>query len=230
MEKITSITRVKVTGGSGVLAYRYYVDCDIIWFNLYDICYFFNISSSRFIDNFYNDLLECNKNMFLDNNMATKSKEYKRTMFVNKYALEQLEENQRMRHASLNVDIEDLEKEEGLIIENDKNNYEFKQLVQNINIELHSADKTKLNDYVYELVNTRQIKEIVEEKEYDPGLEEEVSNYRKWLQEEYDPENSLYLMYKGIVDDNKEHMYYRKYIGPSIDEALDILFNASIEE
>ena len=228
MEKITSITRVKETGVSGVLAYRYYVDCDIIWFNLYDICYFFNITSSRFIDKFYNEVLECNKKIFLDNNNTTgKESEAK---FINKYALEQLEENQRMRHVSLNVDIEDLEKEEGLIIENDKNNYEFKQLVQNINIELHSADKTKLNDYVYELVNTRQIKEIVEEKEYDPGLEEEVSNYRKWLQEEYDPENSLYLMHKGIIDDNKEHMYYKKYIGPSMDEALDILFNAGIEE
>lgn len=213
-----------------MLAYRYFVDGNTLWFNLYDICTFLNITSFRCMDNFYNGLLECNKEIFLDNNNMTESKEYNEAKFINKIALEELEVRQQMRHVALNVDIENLEKEEGLVIEDDKNNYEFKELVQNIKTELYTADRTKLNRYVEDLVNRRQINEIIENKDYDPGLEEEVQNYREWLQEKYDPENSLYIMHKGIRDNNPEHMYYEKYVGPSIDEALDILFNASIEE
>lgn len=230
MEKITSITRMKETGSLGILAYRYFVDNSTIWFNLIDVCSFFNISSVIFIDKFYDELLDCNKCIFLDNNNITETKEFKRTKFINKTALDQLEANQLMRHAALNIDIQDLEIEEGLTIEDDKNNYEFKQLVQNIKSELNTANKTKLNDYVYELVNTRQINELIEEKEYDPGLEEEVLNYKQWLSEEYDPENNLYMMCKKVYNNDKNQMYYNKYIGPSIDEALDILFNAGKEE
>ena len=228
MEKITSVTRIKETGASGELAYRYHVDCDTIWFNLEDICYFFNIASERFINKFYEEVLDYNKILFLDDN--NKNGNPIQTRFVNKIAIRELEINQTMRHSSLNVDIENLEKEEGLLIENDNNNYEFRQLVQNIKVELKTAEKTTLNDNVYELVHTRQINEIVEKSDYDPGLEEEVQNYREWLQAKYDPENSLYIMHKGIQDNNPERMYYEKYVGPSIDEALDILFNASIEE
>lgn len=227
MEKITSINRVRETGTSGVLVYRYYLDGDTIWFNYDDICIFFNVSNT-FICDFYNNLLDCNKTTFNDNN--NKHGNYRMTHFINKIALEQLEENQLMRHAVINADIYELEKEEGLLIEDDYNNYEFKQLVQNIKTELYTADRTKLNNYVNELVHTRQINEIVEKSDYDPGLEEEVQNYREWLQAKYDPENSLYIMHKGIQDNNPERMYYEKYVGPSIDEALDILFNASIEE
>lgn len=227
MEKITSITRVKETGSSGVLAYRYYVDSDTIWFNLEDICGFFNITSERFINKFYEEVLEYNKMIFLDDN-NTSGKEY-RTRFVNKIAIQELEINQIIRHSSLNVDIQDLEIEEGLTVEEDENNYKFKELVQNIKTELYTADKTKLNRYVEDLVNTRQINELIEEKDYDPGLEEEVLNYRQWLSEEYDPDNNVYLMCKKLSDDNKDHVYYNKYVGPSIDEALDILFNAGKE-
>lgn len=226
MEKITSITRVRESS-IGTLAYRYHIKNDMLWVNYDDICIFFNISG-RFCYDFYNNLLDCNKTIFNDNN--NEHGNYRMTYFINKIALEQLEENQLKRHAVINVDIEDLEKEEGLIIDDDDNNYEFKQLVQNIKTELYTADRTKLNNYVNELVNTRQINEIIENKDYDPGLEEEVQNYREWLQEKYDPENSLYIMHKGIHDNNPEHMYYEKYVGPTIDEALDILFNASIEE
>lgn len=227
MEKITSMNRMKESS-IGILAYRYYIDGDMLWVNLSDICSFFNIYSERFINKFYDELLDCNKALFLDDNNETgKPCE---TYFINKIALEQLEESQEKRHIIVNIDIEDLEKEEGLVIEDDKNNYEFKQLVQNIKEGLYTADRTKLNVYVYELVNTRQINEIIEKSDYDPGLEEEVQNYRDWLQEKYDPENSLYIMHKGIHDNNPERMYYEKYVGPSIDEALDILFNASIEE
>ena len=228
MRKITSITRVKETGTSGELAYRYYVDSDTIWFNLEDICHFFNISSERFINKFYEDVLEHNKMIFFDDNNIC-GKEF-RTKFVNKIAIQELEINQTMRHSSLNVDIQDLETEEGLTIEEDKNNYKFKELVQNIKTELYTADRTKLNRYVEDLVNTRQINELIEGKDYDPGLEEEVLNYRQWLSEEYDPDNNVYLMCKKISDDNKDHVYYNKYVGPSIDEALDILFNAGKEE
>lgn len=227
MEKITSKIRVKESS-IGILSYRYYVDDDMLWVNLSDICLFFNISSERFINKFYDELLGCNKTIFFDDNNETgKPCE---AQFINKIALEQLEENQLMRHAALNVDIEDLEKEEGLVIENDDNNYEFKQLVQNIKVGLNTAEKTTLNNNVYELVHTRQINEIIEKSDYDPGLEEEVQNYRNWLQEKYDPENSLYIMHKGIRNNNVEQVYYEKYVGPSIDEALDILFNAGIEE
>ena len=228
MEKITSKIRVKETGVSGELAYRYYVDSNTIWFNLEDICYFFNITSERFINKFYEEVLEHNKMIFLDDN-NTSGKEY-RTRFINKIAIQELEINQTMRHASLNVDIDDLETEEGLTVEEDENNYKFKELVQNIKTELYTADRTKLNRYVEDLVNTRQINELIEEKDYDPGLEEEVLNYRQWLSEEYDPNNNVYLMCKKISDDNKDHVYYNKYVGPSIDEALDILFNVGKEE
>ena len=228
MEKITSKIRVKETGASGELAYRYHVDYDTIWFNLEDICYFFNITSERFINKFYEEVLENNKILFLDDN--NKNGNPVQTRFVNKIAIQELEINQTMRHTAINVDIQDLETEEGLVIEDDKNNYEFKELVQNIKTELYTADRTKLNRYVEDLVNRRQINEIIENKDYDPGLEEEVQNYREWLQEKYDPENSLYIMHKGIRENNPERMYYEKYVGPSIDEALDILFNASIEE
>lgn len=228
MEKITSKIRVKETGVSGELAYRYYVDSDTVWFNLEDICYFFNITSERFINKFYEEVLEYNKMIFLDDN--NKIGVYKETRFVNKIAIQELEINQTMRHSSLNVDIQDLETEEGLTIKDDKNNYEFKQLVQNIKTELYTADRTKLNRYVEDLVNTRQINELIEGKDYDPGLEEEVLNYRQWLSEEYDPDNNVYLMCKKLSDDNKDHVYYNKYVGPSIDEALDILFNAGKEE
>lgn len=228
MEKITSKIRVKETGVSGELAYRYYVDSDTVWFNLEDICYFFNITSERFINKFYEEVLEYNKMIFLDDN--NKNGVYNETRFVNKIAIQELEINQTMRHSSLNVDIQDLETEEGLTIKDDKNNYEFKQLVQNIKTELYTADRTKLNRYVEDLVNTRQINELIEGKDYDPGLEEEVLNYRQWLSEEYDPDNNVYLMCKKLSDDNKDHVYYNKYVGPSIDEALDILFNAGKEE
>lgn len=228
MEKITSKIRVKETGVSGELAYRYYVDSDTVWFNLEDICYFFNITSERFINKFYEEVLEYNKMIFRDDN--NKNGVYKETRFVNKIAIQELEINQTMRHSSLNVDIQDLETEEGLTIKDDKNNYEFKQLVQNIKTELYTADRTKLNRYVEDLVNTRQINELIEGKDYDPGLEEEVLNYRQWLSEEYDPDNNVYLMCKKLSDDNKDHVYYNKYVGPSIDEALDILFNAGKEE
>lgn len=229
MEKITSITRVTGTGSSGVLTYRYYVDTDTIWFNLIDICGFFNITSERFINKFYDKILEYNKKLFNDNNNVLENGVYKETKFINKIALEQLEADQLMRHSSLNVDIQDLEIEEGLTVEEDENNYKFKELVQNIKTELYTADKTKLNRYVEDLVNTRQINELIEEKDYDPGLEEEVLNYRQWLSEEYDPDNNVYLMCKKLSDDNKDHVYYNKYVGPSIDEALDILFNAGKE-
>ena len=228
MEKITSKIRVKETGVSGELAYRYYVDSDTVWFNLEDICYFFNITSERFINKFYEEVLEYNKMIFFDDN--NKNGVYNETRFVNKIAIQELEINQTMRHSSLNVDIQDLETEEGLTIKDDKNNYEFKQLVQNIKTELYTADRTKLNRYVEDLVNTRQINELIEGKDYDPGLEEEVLNYRQWLSEEYDPNNNVYLMCKKLSDDNKDHVYYNKYVGPSIDEALDILFNAGKEE
>lgn len=227
MEKITSINRMKESS-IGVLAYRYHIDGDMLWVSLSDICSFFNIYSERFISKFYDELLDCNKISFNDNNTITGR--YEETYFINKIALEQLERSQEKRHIIINIDMEDLEKENGLIIEDDDNNYEFKQLVQNIKTELYTADRTKLNNYVHELVNTRQINEIVEKHDYDPGLEEEVQNYREWLQEKYDPENSLYIMHKGIRENNPERMYYEKYVGPSIDEALDILFNASIEE
>lgn len=228
MEKITSKIRVKETGASDELVYRYYIDCDTIWFNLEDICYFFSITSERFIDKFYEEVLEHNKTLFLDNNNSS-GKEY-RTRFVNKIAIQELEINQTMRHSSLNVDIQDLETEEGLTVEEDENNYKFKELVQNIKTELYTADRTKLNRYVEDLVNTRQINEIIENKDYDPGLEEEVQEYRDWLLEKYDPENSMYVMHKGIYDNDPNLMYYKKYTGPSIDEALDILFNAGKEE
>ena len=228
MEKITSKIRVKETGASGELAYRYYVDSDTIWFNLEDICYFFNITSERFINKFYEEVLEYNKILFLDDN--NKNGNPVQTRFVNKIAIQELEINQLMRHSALNVDIQDLETEEGLTVEEDKNNYKFKELVQNIKTELYTADRTKLNRYVEDLVNTRQINELIEGKDYDPGLEEEVLNYRQWLSEEYDPDNNVYLMCKKLSDDNKDHVYYNKYIGPSIDEALDILFNAGKEE
>lgn len=227
MEKITSINRMKESS-IGVLTYRYHIDGDMLWVNLKDICLFFNIYSDRFINKFYDELLDCNKNIFFDDNNETgKPCE---TQFINKIALEQLERSQEKRHIIINIDMEDLEKENGLIIEDDGNNYEFKQLVQNIKTELYTADRTKLNNYVNELVNTRQINEIIENKEHDPGLEEEVQNYREWLQEKYDPENSLYIMHKGIQNNNSEQIYYEKYVGPTIDEALDIIFNASIEE
>lgn len=227
MEKITSTYRMKESS-IGILAYRYHIAGDMLWVNLNDICSFFNIYSERFISKFYDEVLDCNKITFNDNNTVTGR--YEETYFINKIALEQLEASQEKRHIIANIDIEDLEKEEGLIIEDDDNNYEFKQLVQNIKTELYTADRTKLNNYVNELVHTRQINEIVEKSDYDPGLEEEVQNYREWLQAKYDPENSLYIMHKGIQDNNPERMYYEKYVGPSIDEALDILFNASIEE
>ena len=228
MEKITSKIRVKETGASGELAYRYYVDSDTIWFNLEDICYFFNITSERFINKFYEEVLEYNKILFLDDNNSKCV--YEKTRFVNKIAIQELEINQLMRHSALNVDIQDLETEEGLTVEEDKNNYKFKELVHNITTELYTADRTKLNRYVEDLVNTRQINELIEGKDYDPGLEEEVLNYRQWLSEEYDPDNNVYLMCKKLSDDNQDHVYYNKYIGPSIDEALDILFNAGKEE
>ena len=228
MEKITSKIRVKETGASGELAYRYHVDYDTIWFNLEDICYFFNITSERFINKFYEEVLDYNKIVFLDDN-NTCGKEC-RTKFVNKIAIQELEMNQTMRHAAINVDIEDLEKEEGLTVEEDENNYKFKELVQNIKTELYTADRTKLNRYVEDLVNTRQINEIIENKDYDFGIEREVQEYRDWLLEKYDPEKSLYIMHKGIHDNDHEHMYYEKYFGPSIDEALDILFNAGKEQ
>lgn len=229
MEKITSKSRIKETGCSGILQYRYYVDRDTIWFNLYDICHFFIITSERFIDKFYNETLDCNKLMFFDNNKGCKVGDYVETYFINKVAVDQLEENQSMRHTSLNVDIRDLEKEEGLIIEEDKNNYEFKQLVQNIKTELDSADRTNLNDYVYKLVNTRQINEIIYEKEVDPDLEKEVTNYKQWLQEEYDPDNNVYIMRKN---EPNTFPYFEKYVGSSldIDEALDILFRAGLDD
>ena len=233
MERITSITRRVETvraGRAGILSYRYFVDKDIIWFNLHDICYFFNITSERFINKFYDETLDCNKSKFFDNNKYSKIGNYDETYFVNKIAIQQLEEHQDIRHKTLNIDIDNLEKEEGLVIENDDNNYEFKQLVQNIKVGLNTAEKTTLNNNVYELVHTRQINEIIEKSDYDPGLEEEVQNYRNWLQEKYDPENSLYIMHKGIRNNNVEQVYYEKYVGPSIDEALDILFNAGIEE
>jgi hypothetical protein len=230
MEKITSITRMKETATAGILAYRYHIDGDTVWFNYDDICTFLNVSN-RFIYDFYNNLLECNKTMFNDNN--NQHGIYKITYFINKIALDQLEENQTMRRAILNIDINDLEKEEGLLIENDDNNYEFKQLVQNIKSELFTADRTKLNDCVYKLVNSRQINEIINTNEYDPALDEEVQNYREWLQEDYDPKRSLYVMYKENIHheiNNKDYVCYHKYIGPTLEEAVDILFNASIEE
>ena len=227
MEKITSISRVKETGASGLLAYRYYIHNGVLWFNLVDICNFFNHDSERFINKFYEETLDCNKIMFNDNNVS--SGYYKETRFINKTAIIYLEEEQRIRHASLNVDIEDLEKEEGLTTENDYSNYEFKELVQNIKTELYTADRTKLNNYINKLMQTRQINEMVEERELDCGIEEEVSEYRNWLYEPYDPDKSIYMMYKSVHDDSK-NCYYEKYNGPTIDEALDILFNAGREE
>lgn len=228
MEKITSKIRVKETGASGELTYRYHVDYDTVWFNLEDICYFFNITSERFIDKFYEEVLEYNKMVFLDDN--NKNGNHIQTRFVNKIAIQELEINQTMRHSSLNVDIQDLETEEGLTVEEDENNYKFKELVQNIKTELYTADRTKLNRYVEDLVNTRQINEIIENKDYDFGLEREVQEYRDWLLEKYDPEKSMYVMHKGIYDNDPNLMYHKKYIGPSIDEALDILFNAGKEQ
>ena len=229
MEKITSKIRVRETGASGELAYRYHVDYDTIWFNLEDICYFFNITSERFISKFYEEeVLDCYNILFLDDN--SKDGKYVQTRFVNKIAIQELEINQTMRHSSLNVDIQDLETEEGLVVEEDENNYKFKELVQNIKTELYTADRTKLNRYVEDLVNTRQINEIIENKDYDFGIEREVQEYRDWLLEKYDPEKSLYVMHKGIYNNDPELMYYEKHIGPSIDEALDILFNAGKDQ
>ena len=108
MEKITSITRRVETVRSGVLLYRYFVDNDTIWFNLHDICYFFNITSERFINKFYNETIDCNKNMFFDNNQYSKIGNYDETYFVNKIAIHQLEDQQDINHATLNTDISNL--------------------------------------------------------------------------------------------------------------------------
>ena len=230
MEKITSITRINEDlYGNVTLAYRFIIYNDVLWLNLHDICYFFNITSERFIDKFYDERNEYDKCMFLDNNNPTGIS--KETKYINKYAVEQLEENQRMRHSDLNYDIECLEKEKGLVMENDQNNYEFKQLVRDIKTELNKAERSELNDYVYKLVNTRQINELVEEKEYDQGLEEEVLSYKQWLQEEYDPEADVYIMRKKPVQYKDQTLVtYDKFVGPSIDEALDILYKAGLDD
>jgi hypothetical protein len=216
--KITSNTRY---GYENKIYYRYYLDGNELWFNFDDVCKYLNISSSRFIDNYFNTVPEYNKRIFEDNN-GVNTLRWERARFINKAVYDEFSNFVIDRFEIMDKDMQQLEVELGL--KERDNGYETKQLIGNIVNELSKTkgDINKVRDYTSKLFNTPELQNIINSRYNNVEIEERVKTYREWLISG-DYENDMFISHK-------ENNEVYTYIGPTIDEALEAIYKLIDEE
>ena len=211
MEKISSLWR---TTSDFRISYRYYVDGNELWFNFKDICEVLNVDTSYFTGKYFKVIPEYNKRIFSDNTGYTK---YQLTQFINKVAYDELVNNEIIRNANnLGYDMRLLISELGL---SNNSSFSAKYEIGNIINELSKKDVDieKVRNYTKKLFETPEIQDIVNTKYHG----DKVREYNNWLNDE-NPENNMFIAHK---DNDEVHVWQ----GPSIDEALDILYKAGLE-
>jgi hypothetical protein len=211
MEKISSIWR---STNDWRIRYRYYLDGNEIWFNFKDVCEVLNIDISYFTGNYFKMIPDFNKRIFLDN---TGSQRYDRVQFINKVAYDELISNELMRNAiELGYDMKLLINELGMT---DNNNFGAKYEIGSIISELSkkNVDIEKVRKHAKNLFNTPELQDIM----YTKYNSDKVREYNKWINDE-NSENNMFIAHK---ENNEVHTWQ----GPTIDEALDILYKAGLE-
>ena len=209
MEKITSIWR---DGYDWRIRYRYYLDKNDLWINFNDLCEFMNIESVKYANKYFDKLPDYNKRVFEDNN--TFNNRYERGNFINKAVFDEFVAHELERCAMLKHDIEILENELGL--NKPCSGYNWRNQIDKLVWELSKkeCDINKTREYYKELINTPEIQMLNGSKHH-----EELIEYAEWLESD----EEMFIAHK---ENNEVHTWQ----GPSIDEALDILFNAGKEE
>ena len=212
MERIESNWRI---GNDWRIRYRYYLDGNELWFNYEDICNVFHIDSLDFARKYFKQIHDYNKRIFED--ITSNTGRFDRAKFINKVAFDELSVCVFEHFNKLNNDMESLAVELGL--KEFDNSYETKQLIGNLITELrkNNSDINKVKDYTEKLFMTPEIQDIVNTKYHS----DKVREYNNWLNDG-NPENNMFIAHK---ENNEIHTY----TGPSIDEALDILYKASLE-
>ena len=213
MEKITSLWR---KGYHWSINYRYYLDGNELWFNFDDICEYLNVGSTKFANNYFDNIPSYNKRTFADFNNNDNKNRANPTPFINKVAYDEFVVHEIERANMMGYDMRLLISELGL-----SNNSSFgaKYEIGNIITELSKKDVDidKVKEYTQKLFATPEIQDIVNTKYHS----DKVREYNNWLNDD-NPENNMFIAHK----DNEE-VY--TYSGPSIDEALDILYQAGLK-
>ena len=208
MEKISSVWR---TTDDWRLSYRYYLDGNELWFHFKDICAYLNLDLSKFTSKYFQAIPEYNKRIFLDN---SDSNGRDRVQFINKVAFDEFVSNEMILNANkLGYDMKLLITELGL--SNDSSfgaKYEIGNIISELNKD--NIDIEKVKKYTYSLFNTPEIQDIVNTKYHA----DKVREYNNWLNDE-NIENDMFIAHK-----ENDNVY--TWQGPSIDEALDILYEA----
>lgn len=211
MERIESNWRI---GNDWRIRYRYYLDGNELWFNYNDICEYLNVGATKFTNKYFDSIPNYNKRTFEDNNNS--SNRYERTPFINKVAYDEFVVHEIERANMMECDMRLLISELGL-----PNNSSFgaKYEIGNLLTELskNDVDIDKIKEYTQKLFATPEIQDIVNTKYHS----DKVREYNNWLNDD-NSENNMFIAHK---ENNEIHTY----IGPSIDEALDILYKASLE-
>lgn len=212
MERIESNWRI---GNDWRISYRYYLDGNELWFNYEDICNVLHIDSLTFARKYFKQIHDYNKRIFED--ITNNTGRFEFAKFINKAAFDEFTNHELERVNKLNNDMELLAVELGL--KEFDNSYETKHLIGNLITELRKTDSdiNKVKDYTEKLFMAPELQEIITNKYYD----KEMKEYKEWLNNA-DNENDMFIAHK---ENNEVHTY----IGPSIDEALDILYKASLE-
>ena len=216
------------------IIYRYYLDGNELWFNFNDVCDALLIESSGFKSKYFKQIPMYNKRTFDDyrNKFGIIRRKPETEQYINKAAYEEFVIHEIDRANMLYKDMELLEVDLGL--KDPDSGYEIKHIMGNIVSELSKkeSDITKVRNYTNELFNTPQIQNIVKDKYYDKTVKDELNEIKSWLEKDYDPENSMYVLsitkHEGYTSINKD-LEVDKYIGPTIDEALDALYKAGLE-
>lgn len=206
--KITSTTR---HGYDWRISYRYYLDGNELWINFNDLCEFMNIESVKYANNYFDKLPDYNKRVFKDNNDGCNiTQRYERGNFINKAVFDEFVAHELERCAMLKHDIEILEIELGL--NNPHSGYNWRNQIDKLVWELskNECDINKTREYYKELINTPEIKMLNNSNHH-----EELIEYAEWLESD----EKMFIAHK-------ENNVINTWQGPTIDEALDILYNA----
>lgn len=210
MERISSNWRL---GDNWRISYRYYLDGNELWFNYGDICAILHIDSGDFSRKYFKQIHNYNKRIFEDTNNSSNRPED--TKFINKAAFDEFVAHEIERANVLSNDMDSLAADLGLIDSNSC--YECKHLIGNITTELNKKeyDRDKVREYTSKLFMTPELQSIINNKYYD----KEIQTYKQWLESEED----MFVAYK---ENDEVHIY----TGPTLDEAVDVLFKAGLEE
>lgn len=213
MERIKSLWR---TTDDWRLSYRYHVDGNEVWFHFNDICKYLHIESNRFINNYFENIPGYNKKSFDDINNS--NNKYAYTQFINKVAYDEFVVNEMIRSANeLGYDMKLLISELGL---SNDSSFGAKYEIGNLITELSKkdADIEKVRNHTKRLFETPEIQDIVNTKYHA----DKVREFNNWINNN-DPENDTFIAHK----ENNEVYTWQ---GPSIDEALDILYKAGLRQ